>query len=523
MIIGPDPIEVKPCDAYSDWARDPRRGVVTLREVGDMFERTVTFPDGSAQVTMIGGGRRWGHGPDSGEGNAAIGPDAAARRLAEVAAGKLIYCHVAQSWFAFDGAVWRRDRGGVARMIRETLRDAGLDDPAPHLVAGAEKLARSEAALTADAAAREGNRDANAFWDADPWRLGTPGGTIDLTTGALHPADPGEHITRATAVAPAKTADCPIWRRFLDETMDGDTALVDFLQRFLGYALTGETSEHALVYGIGDGGNGKSVLVNTVRNIFGDYAAVAAPDLFAQGAERRAGQSRSGSAHSTEIAMLAGARLVTASETEEGRIWADGRLKLLTGGDPVTARFVKRDFFTFTPRFKLIVIGNHMPVLRTVDGAIRRRLCVVPFATRPAAPDRTLQARLKAEWPAILRWMVDGCIAWRAEGPGGGLNRPARVCEATDAYLGSQDVVGQFLAEACTTGPQCLDTAGRLYAAWCAYAKAAGETPGSQRRFAAKLERHGFRRDRMRHARLYRGGRLLRLGEREEAARRDAS
>ena len=121
----------------------------------------------------------------------------------------------------------------------------------------------------------------------------------------------------------------------MGETTGGEVALQTFLQRFLGYALTGETCEHALLYGLGEGGNGKSVFVNTVRGIFGDYAAVAAPDLLAQGAERRAGKA----AHSTEIAMLAGARLVTASETEEGRVWADGRLKLLTGGDPVTARF----------------------------------------------------------------------------------------------------------------------------------------------------------------------------------------
>ena len=347
----------------------------------------------------------------------------------------------------------------------------------------------------------------------DPWRLDTPGGTVDLATGALGPAAPAG--PRVTAVAPAETADCPLWRRFLAEAMSGDAGRVAFLQRFCGYALTGETGEHALLFGLGEGGNGKSVFTNTVRGIFGSYAAVAAPDLLAQGAERRAGQGGYRSAHSAEVAMLEGARLVTASETEEGRVWADGRLKLLTGGDPITARFLGRDPFTFTPRFKLVVVGNHMPVLRTVDAAIRRRLCVVPFAHQPPLPDIRLETKLRAEWPAILRWMIEGCLAWQGRvGDGGsGLGRPPAVDAATDSYLAGQDLVGQFLAEWCARGPSFLETAGDLYAAWCAFSRAAGEYPGTQRRFAARLDRAGLMRERLPHARVYRGVRLMRREE----------
>ena len=471
---GLDPIEIAPSDG-------PRQGIVTLREIADtVYERIVTFPDGSTQVSTFG---TWSDGADQSPAPGPMGADAAARQLAETAAGKLLYCRAAKAWFAWDGAIWRRDRGDVAqRLIRATLRradgDAGAADPGPRLVASVEVFARAEEALAAPEA-----------WDADPGRLGTPGGTIDLTTGALHPADPEDRIT-----APPRShrPPRPIVQSggvSLDEATGGDAALAAFLQRFLGYALTGETCEHVLVYGLGEGGNGKSVFANTVRGILGDYAAVAAPDLFAQGAERRAGSGRT--AHSTEIAMLDGARLVTASETEEGRVWADGRLKLLTGGDPVTARFLGSDPFTFTPRFKLLVLGNHMPVLRTVDAAIRRRLCIVPFATRPAAPDQRLEAKLKAEWPGILRWMIEGCLAWHRDG----LAPPDSVGAATSAYLGSQDIVGQFLLDACETGPAHADTAAALYAAWCAYAKAAGEPPGPQRRFrdAAGAARHGAR------------------------------
>ena len=522
MTSDPDTPQPRPLDAAADDPSVPR--VVTVRECGGgggLYERVVTFPDGSVQAEFF---FREGYGAKAraaaaGEDGAAIGADAAARRLAEDSGRRLVYCPKAESWFAWDGVAWRRDRGGgVLRTIRVALREAGVDDPGPAIVAGVERFARTEPGLQAGAAAPGTGCDAEA-WDADLWRLGTPGGTVDLTTGTLHPADPAHRITRTTAVAPAETADCPLWRRFLAETTGGDAALQNFLQRFLGYALTGETSEHALLYGIGEGGNGKSVFVNTVRGLFGDYAAVAAPDLFAQGAERRAGK-----AHSTEIAMLAGARLVTASETEEGRVWADGRLKLLTGGDPVTARFLGRDHFTFTPRFKLIVVGNHMPVLRTVDAALRRRLCVMPFVTQPTVPDRTLEARLRAEWPQILRWMIEGCLAWRAERAAGGLARPASVTAATDAYLGGQDIVGQFLGEWCEMGDTFLETAAQLFAAWCLYARNMGEASGTQRCFAACLDRHGLARERLRYARIYRGVRLRFRGEIEaevERARRE--
>ena len=480
------------------------RGVTITERGNGWYESVTRFADGSVTYDQF---RR-------ADAEAAVDPavppgaDAAARRFAEAAAGTLTYDAASGGWWAFDGAIWRR-RHDVAREIRAALREAGHADPWPGLVTAVEGLARSEPEL-----ALAGAWDPDAFWDADPWLLGTPGGTVDLATGLLRPADPADRITRATSVAPAATADCPLWRRFLGEAMEGDADRVGFLQRFCGYALTGETCEHVALFGLGEGGNGKSVFSNTLRDILGSYAAVAAPDLLTHGTGRRVER-----AHSAEVAMLVGARLVAASETEEGRTWADGRLKLLTGGDPVTARRLGRDPFTFTPRFKLLVTGNHMPVLRSVDAALRRRLRVVPFAHRPAAPDRRLEGKLRAEAPAILRWMIEGCVAWASDGPDGGLLRPAEVATATDTYLAGQDLVAQFLAECCDRDPGCLETAGDLYAAWCAFAHTLGEPPGTQRRFAARLAGHGLVRERADHARLYRGLRLLRVGERFAAVR----
>ncbi len=497
--MGDDLIMPRVEDAFRNDPTIPRE--VTLTDKGNGWVHSWTkFPDGSAIEETF---RREDAATPATPG-APITTDAAARRFAEASAGTLL--HDGTAWFAFDGAIWR-PTPDVARPVRAALRAAGHDDPGSALVATIERCARSEPELAHAGA-----------WDADPWRLGTPGGTVDLATGRLRPADPADRITRSTSVAPAEHSDCPLWRRFLDEAMDGDAERTAFLQRFCGYALTGETCEHALLFGLGEGGNGKSVFVNIVRDLFGSYAAVAAPDLLAQGAARRGGK-----AHSAEVAMLAGARLVTASETEEGRVWADGRLKLLTGGDPVTARFPGKDPFTFTPRFKLLVTGNHRPVLRTVDAALRRRLCLVPFPHAPAVPDRRLEAKLRAEAPAILRWMIEGCLAWARSldepGESGGLIRPEAVARATDAYLAGEDLVGEFLAQWCDLTPTSLESAGDLFAAWCAFTRTQGEPPGTQRRLAARLLRHGLTREHLHHARVYRGVRLLREGERFAAVR----
>ena len=175
-------------------------------------------------------------------------------------------------------------------------------------------------------------------WDKDPWLLNTPGGIVDLQTGKMLPHDPEQYITKITAVAPE--GDCPRWLRFLDEITGGNVELQQFLQRVAGYSLTGSTKEHALFFAYGTGGNGKGVFLNTLSAILADYAAVAPMESFiASNAER----------HPTDLAGLRGARLVTSQETEEGRRWAESKIKALTGGDPISARFMRQDFFTYHP------------------------------------------------------------------------------------------------------------------------------------------------------------------------------
>lgn len=339
---------------------------------------------------------------------------------------------------------------------------------------GVEKYAQRDPALavTAD------------DWDADPFLLATPGGTVDLKTGALRNALPEDGITRLTSVAPAEIAHCPLWLNFLRESTGGDEDLIRFLRQWCGYCLTGDTREHALAFVYGPGGNGKSVFLNTVSRIALDYAVTASMDTFTASRSDR---------HPTDLAMLQGARMVMVSETEEGRAWAESRIKQLTGGDPISARYMRMDFFTFRPAFKLTIVGNHQPVLRNVDEAARRRFNFIPFTLKPQTPDAELERKLMAEAPAILRWMIDGCLDWQKNG----LVRPNSVTTATRAYFDAQDLMGQWLEDECDAEPgneYKTSTNAALFATWIKYATAAGEEHGSQKRFSAEMERRGFRR-----------------------------
>ena len=214
-------------------------------------------------------------------------------------------------------------------------------------------------------------------------------------------------MTKKTAVAPGMR--CPTWHEFLKRTTDGDNELQRYLQRVAGYALTGDTSEHALFFAYGTGANGKSTFLNAVSGMIGDYHKTAPIETFTESKSDR---------HPTDLAGLRGARMVTAVETEEGRRWAESKIKTLTGGDKIAARFMRQDFFEYAPQFKLLIAGNHKPSLRTVDEAIRRRFHLIPFTVTipPEQRDTTLGDRLKDEWPGILGWAIEGCVEWMAKG-----------------------------------------------------------------------------------------------------------
>jgi putative DNA primase/helicase len=388
----------------------------------------------------------------------------------------LRYCHDAGSWYEWTGTHWGQDRKHAAysfarQLVAEANRQTDFKTQAitgkAAFAGGVEKFAQRDPALAVTAEA----------WDRDPYLLATPGGTVDLRTGIVHSASPADMMTRVTAVAPAEVGtDCPTWRAFLQQATQGDIALIGFLKRWCGYCLTGDTKEHALLFGYGPGGNGKSVFQNTLQRILGDYAAVAAMDTFT---------ASHGDKHPTDLAMLRGARLVCASETEEGRAWAESRIKQMTGGDPVSARFMRQDFFTYIPQFKLTIVGNHKPVLRNVDEAARRRFNIVPFLHKPTNPDRDLERKLEVEWPAILRWMIDGCLAWQVDG----LPKPAVVAEATAEYFEAQDHFGRWLAECCIRDQALNTKPAALLGSFQQWCQANGEEDADNRRLRGMIER----------------------------------
>ena len=389
------------------------------------------------------------------------------------------YCHDTSAWFQWTGQKWQQDKTKLAFHWARYLA-AEMSENAPFKTKAITGKAAFASAVEQFAKADRAFAVTSAIWDANPFLLGTPAGVVDLRTGLLRQAEPADCITKQAAVGPNPRNGHPLWTRFLNETTQGDAGLQRFLQQVAGYCLTGDVSEHALFFVYGPGGNGKSVFLNVLAGLIGDYATTAAMDTFTASAIDK---------HPTDLAMLKGARMVSASETEEGRAWAESRIKQMTGGDPIRARFMRQNFFEYRPQFKLIIVGNHKPVLRNVDDAARRRFNIIPFVHKPAAPDRQLEQKLTAEWPAILAWAIEGALDWQKNG----LVRPAVVAEATNEYFTEQDSVRQWVEECCETGGRnvCATTAA-LFANWSAYALSNGEKPGTAKWFSQILHRHGY-------------------------------
>jgi putative DNA primase/helicase len=389
--------------------------------------------------------------------------------------------HTKKLWFVFDGARWQPDRTGRAfAFARDLSREFAQheDDSIKRAVGKASFCGGVE---------RHARRDQNIavtakVWDQDHFLLGVPGGVVDLTTGQSREADRGDYITRQAALAPAAKMDCPRWFEFLNEATNGNLELIEFLQRWAGYCLTGATHEEKLVFLFGPGGNGKTIFANTILGILGEYATIAAmTTLMASPFDR----------HSEDVASLAGARMVLASETQAGRRWDEARVKQFTGGNFLRARLMRQNSFVFRPEFKLMVEGNHLPTIGHLNEAIRRRFLVVPFTHQPKSPDHLLEQKLKLEWPGILRWAIEGALAWQKLG----LGCPAVIADATSRYLSEQNALSDWLNEACQIdrGNSSLRQSSQaLFDSWSAWAAAKSNNPGNQRQFNQWLRAEGF-------------------------------
>jgi putative DNA primase/helicase len=403
--------------------------------------------------------------------------EALALLFAERHADALRYVAGWSRWLSFDGKCWNFDNTLFSfDRSRKICREAAASCNKAKLAA---MLASAKTVSAVERLARADRRLAGTVdeWDCDPFILNTPAGVLELRTGNMRAHRADDYLMKITAVAPDPACATPLWDAVIETATGNDTALSSYLQRLFGYALTGSTREHSLHFAYGTGANSKGTVINTIAGILGAYHTAAPIETFTASAFDR---------HPTDLADLHGARMVSATETEEGRRWAESRIKALTGGDRIKARFMRQDFFEYTPQFTLIIMGNHKPLLRSVDEAIRRRFHLIPFEITipPEQRDQELGEKLQAEWPGILQWCIAGCLEWQRQG----LNPPPSVQDATASYLEAQDALTAWLDECCNQDRISWDSRKRLWTSWSTWALNAGEFVGNRRTFIDAME-----------------------------------
>jgi putative DNA primase/helicase len=413
------------------------------------------------------------------------------------------YCGAWRQWLVWTANRWVVDESGrasaaakdTAVSIYAEASAATSDHATPaeiadharrsenaHAIVRMLELARSEAGIPV----------LSADLDRDRYLLNVENGTVDLRSGELRPHRREDLITRLAPVVFEDSAEAPQWERFLEQIMAGKAELVEFLQRFVGYCLTGDIREQVLCFFHGGGANGKSTLLEVLKATLGGYAMQGPPGLL---------MARRHEAHPTEIASLFAARLVMCTEAGEGNRFDEVTLKQLTGGDTLTARRMREDFWQFEPTHKLVLCANHRPTVRGIDHAVWRRIRLVPFDVKfwrdddpehgPAElrADPALRDRLLEERSGILAWAIRGCLKWQREG----LGASAIIREATDAYRREQDVVGRWLAERCETGVDgSRQGSSELYADFSSWCDTANEFVISAKLFAERLDAHGI-------------------------------
>jgi putative DNA primase/helicase len=394
-------------------------------------------------------------------------------------------------WLGYDGTRWKRDDDGrAARCARATVctlweraRQIADTDKRKQAYKHAihSESARAQAAMVRLALSDEKLIVRVDQLDTDPFLLAVANGTMDLRTGQLRAHRREDYITRLAPVEYDAAGTCPTWLAFLARIFDADDELIPYVQRCVGYTLTGDIREQVLFIPHGDGANGKSVFVETLAALLGEHAASADAATFT---------ANRGWGIPNDLARLRGVRFVRATETEEGVTLARQLVKRVTGGDTVAARFLYGEWFEFTPAFKLWLVTNHLPAIPGEDRATWRRIRVVPFKVRirPDEQDRQLLAKLRAERPGILNWALDGCLEWQRDG----LGMPDAVADASADYRTEQDTVERFLSECCHASADATVGLTVLRGAYEAFCRKERVPPVTTRAWPKALSDRGF-------------------------------
>jgi putative DNA primase/helicase len=401
-------------------------------------------------------------------------------------------------WLIYENGLWRQDTDGeitrfgkrttdqIVQEARKIADDEQRQRLMKHAIAS-ESCHRLEAMIKMAATEKKVVLHQKDI-DRDPDLFGLSGGVLNLKTGKVQPGRREEYITKRADIAaiPEDVVSlCPSWLNFLERIMEGDRDLIQYLQRAMGYSLTGHTSEQCLFFLYGTGANGKSTFLNVLQALLGDYALVIDPETLMSKA--------SGGGATPELARLTGARVLITNEVEEGKRLAENRVKQMTGGDTMVARHLYQMPFEFKPKFKIWMAGNHKPVIRGTDHAIWRRIHLVPFAVSipKEEQDKSLAKKLRAEMSGILQWAVEGCKEWRNQG----LKAPKQVKAAVDGYREEMDILGHWIEECCVLNERIKAESNHLYQSYKSWCQLNGHYFQSQTRFGRALGERGLQKE----------------------------
>ena len=467
-------------------------------EFKDLSEAHCQGRDIKVLVADLKKGARPPEPPPMAEGGFTLADLGNARRLVALHGRDLRYCHLNKKWYHWTGSHWEVDASGeVERRAKSTVseiyRQAAESDNFKEREALGKFALQSEdqkriLAMVRLAQSEPGIPVAPGQFNVDPWLLNCQNGTIDLRTGELRPHAQADLLTCVVPVDYVPNAPCVLWEKFIYRIQGDNIDLYEFLQRSLGYTLTGSCREQCLFILWGSGANGKSTLVNLMAKLLGNYARNTPVETLL--ARNKGGEIP------TDVARLDGPRFVTAKEVDRGRRLSESLVKELTGQDTVTARFLYGEYFDFIPQFKLWLSTNNKPVIRGSDNAIWRRIMFLKFPLELAKEERDedLPDKLWEEAPGILSWLVNGCLAWQRQG----LDAPQEVLDATDEYRAEMDVLQEFLKDKCIIGKDLSAPAGALYDAYGEWADEQGlkeKERLKQRTFGACLGERNFHKD----------------------------